>query len=191
MSLIQEALDKTQNRIPAVPGKKQAEAAAQPHVDAVKGLGALDREVEKKIRALPRRDFRKPESKKNPMILFVILIVLFASGLMYWSQKRLETEAVPPLVVGIERHNIPSKTNAEMDAIHQNIIPPLLSSSDEKGLFFLSGIAWGGAQPYAVINGQILRAGEMVEKKALLQSIERDHVTLDYHGEIIQLAITR
>ncbi len=191
MSLIQEALNKTQNRTSSAPEKKQSAVKSQPHIDALPGLGALDREVEKKIRALPKRELHQVESKNHPLVLMVLLIVLFASGMMYWSQKNLETEAVPPLVVDIERHETPAKTKAEMAAINQRLAVPVLSATDARGLFFLSGIAWGGAQPYAVINGQILRAGEMVEKKALLQSIERDRVTLDYRGEVIQLALKR
>ncbi len=191
MSLIQEALNKTHNRVSVAPEKKQSFPKSQPHIDALKGLGALDREVEKKIFELPKREPRKVESKKHPLVLGLLLVVLFASGLMFWAQKHLETEPVPPLTVAIERHSIPSKTNAEMAAINQGLVQPALSSSDARGLFFLSGIAWGGAQPYAVINGQILRAGEMVEKKAILQTIERDRVTLDYRGELIQLAIKR
>ena len=192
MSLIQAALNKTENKTSVLPEKKSVKIDTKLHTPIWTALVALDQEVEKKISELPQTTSVKKETKSHPIVLIVLLVVLFASGLMYWAQKGLEKEPTPPRVVDIERHEIPSKTKSEMAAINQKLaVPTLLSPSDASGRFFLSGIAWGGAQPYAVINGQILRAGEMIEKKALLQSIERDRVTLDYRGEVIQLALKR
>ncbi len=193
MSLIQAALDKTQNRTSPIPEKKQVKVEAALHTPILTALGALDQEVEQKISELPQKTLVKKETESHTLLFIILLsVVLLTSGLMYWAQKALEREPAPPLVVDIERHSIPSKTKEEMAAINRKLATPtLLSPSDASGRFFLSGIAWGGAQPYAVINGQILRAGEMIEKKALLQSIERDRVTLDYRGEVIQLALAR
>lgn len=191
MSLIQAALDKTQNKISAPPEQNQPGVKHAPHIDALHGLGAIDREVEKKIQETNKKEPRQVFAKKKSGFLFTMLGLLFISGVIYWSQNRLEVEAEPPLIVSIERHNLPAKPQLALPPAAQKTFLPVLSPTDSRGLFNLSGIAWGGAEPYAVINGQILRSGEMVEKKALVQNIEKDHVVLNYRGETIRLTLKR
>lgn len=194
MSLIQAALNKTQNKISSSTEPQPTQTkVANPRSGALKGLGVWDHEVEQKLSKIKPGAPRAPRTSKVPVLLFILLGLLFIAGVLYWSDHRMDTEAVPPLVVKIEGGSFSEAPGVLSEPIAKVIAskPVDLSPVDARGHFFLSGIAWGGAQPYAVINGQILRSGEIVDKKAVLQSIAQDHVLLDYQGEIIRLTLKR
>ena len=202
MSLIQEALNRAQSKSVALAGAAQLNPKLQELFPPTHGLEAFDQELEKRI--LKSRRILPPElsiRKRHSFIYVLLAVIFFSVGAYYWLQSQTEIEEVPPLVTSIEREHIRPKklTVTEVQkptAVAQMPLPEKKVAAKTKRveaaeLFFLSGIAGGGAEPYAVVNGQILRVGEMVDDKALLQSIGSDHVILDYRGEALRLKLKR
>ena len=209
MSLIQEALTKTQSK--AALSSSAYSAGTRPRIQSrpTQSLTALDQDVEAHISKIRRIVPPEGSQKRGNHFLVVSIVLIFLSGVLYWAQANNNVEEVPPAVVSIHREVIPPKKLAPMPMLApkpviktqipeapKKVIPvkPALfkiSPSDSRGMFFLSGIAGGGAQPYAVVNGQILRAGDSVDNKAVLESIGDDHVILNYRNQPIRLTIKR
>ena len=202
MSLIQEALNRAQSKSAALAGSAQLDPKIQEQFPSTQGLEAFDQDLEKRI--LNSRRILPPEvpAKKRPVFLYAPLALLLLAGAYYWIQAHPEVEEVPPPVVSIEREQIPPKkiTITEVQApvavpqipvVQKKVVAKPRRATETKALFFLSGIAGGGAEPYAVVNGQILRVGEMVDEKALLESIGSDHVILNHRGETLRLKLKR
>jgi Tfp pilus assembly protein PilP len=51
----------------------------------------------------------------------------------------------------------------------------------------VQGIVWGGKSPQAIINGQVLSVGDLIEG-AQIVSIEKKGITLSFVGAIFDLA---
>ncbi len=202
MSLIQEALNRAQSKSIALTESGHLGMKTQESFPPTHGLEVFDQEIEKGI--LKSHKISPPELqiKKRHSFLYVFLAVMILSvGVYYWLQSQTEVEAVPPLIVSNERERIPPKIFT-ITEVPKPVVAAQISVPEKKAaikpkrgqaqaLFFLSGIAGGGSEPYAVVNGQILRAGEMVDNKALVESIESDHVILVYRGETVKLTLQR
>ena len=65
--------------------------------------------------------------------------------------------------------------------------PPVVDVSFLKNLK-LSGVVWGGEQPQAIINGQIVGVGDVIEK-AKVTSITQKGVQIVYQGVKITLTV--
>lgn len=193
MSLIQEALNKTQNKAVNQPLPPKIDPRQAPRRNSIEGLGALDHEVEKEILRFREKVQKNERAKKNNRVyLFSVLGLLFLAGTFYWAQNRTGNEPVPPAVVSIERHEFAPSLNAGIiSKAEKTPVVPRATSSVKGGRFYLSGIVVGGEQPYAVINGQIFRKGEAIEKGVLVQDIQQDHVSLDFRGVDMRLALKR
>jgi len=187
MSLIQAALNKTQNKTTDFAEVKKG---STPQVGNFHDLKTFDREVEKKILEVQKPGLARPAKTSKSWRLFVLFGLLCVTALIYWNQNRSHVEAVPPLTVSIERSTLTAKPELAQ-AVQQKVFAPVTSAPVARDLFYLTGIAWGGSQPYAVINGQILRAGDKLNQNVFIQTIEKEHVLLNSHGEPVRLAIQR
>lgn len=190
MSLIQEALAKTQKPISA-PVKT---APQKPKTDyrpgSLESLDQFDREIEKKIDEVQSVSPKVIRKSYWPTVLGLVIGGLIVFGLIYWFSQRPAVEPAPLAVVDIQRSTFVNKPELAQAPITTEFVT-LAESSDARGRFELSGIAWGGDQPYALINGQIMRVGDKVERKVFVQKIQKDYVDLDYRGELIRLELPR
>ncbi len=190
MSLIQEALAKTQKHSPA-PVKTIPEQPKVGHrPSALEGLDQFDREVEKKIEEVQHSPAPLVRKSYWPTVIGLALGGLIVFGLIYWFSQRPAVEPAPAAVVDIQRSTFVAKPELAQASVKTQFVT-LAESSEARGRFELSGIAWGGDQPYALINGQIMRVGDKVERKVFVQKIEKEYVDLDYRGELVRLELPR
>lgn|GEM_PF-4763344 len=191
MSLIQAALDKTHHKITSPPEKKLDEPKLKPLAPALKGLDVLDYEVEKKISEIQQKpsvsiSSQKQASQKS-IVLLLLLGVFLLAGIVYWTQNRVETEAVPPLVVDIERRPATKYQSPVIQNKSRNVFQS--TAFDFQSRFQLTGLVWDVTNPMALINGRIVKTGDWLDKTVIVKGVGRDSATLDHSGETFVLKL--
>ena len=198
MSLIQDALAKTQVKVAAKTVTPAPRPMAQPQARPLHGLDVFDREVEKKIQQVQVQPVQPVQPVKKsylPLIALLTLGVVFTAAVAWWAFHKLQTQAepVPAMSVDIQKSVFVSKP----ELVQPVLLPATATPVEEPkpildhSKFVLSGIILGGEQPYALINGRIARIGDQVEHKALVQRIEKEYVDLKYRDELVRLQIQR
>ena len=193
MSLIQDALTKTQVKVAPKVAAPALQPKVQPQSHPRHGLDAFDREVEKKIQQVQRQPV-KPV-KKSYWSLIIVLAIFSAVAAWWFLQKpQTQMEPVPAMIVDIQKSTFVSKPE-----LAQPILLPATAALAEEpkpifdnSKFILSGIILGGReQPYALINGRIARVGDRVQHNAVVSKIEKEYVDVRYRGELVRLQIQR
>lgn len=125
-----------------------------------------------------------------------ILFVFFLSGAIQQNSIALAEEAAAEGV--IVRPVVEYKSGKLRDPFRTYFVKEEIKESSQENLdlpkpeFDLSklkvqGIVWGGRSPQAIINGQVLSVGDLIEG-AQIVSIEKKGITLSFVGAIFDLA---
>lgn len=191
MSLIQEALSKTQNKVRAQTHIPQASPAIHPKKRPFRGLHDLDQEVEKKISEVQIKPVPVRKKLSFSTAVFFVLGAVIAFSLFYWFALRPQNSTEFPVVIDIPQSQLTAKPELALSEIHLTNASALTPAEELQSRINLGGIVWGGDRPYALLNGEILREGESIEPNVILSTIDKEHVVLDYQGQPVQIKIRR
>ncbi len=134
----------------------------------------------------------KTEKSVSRRRIFLVYALVVVSGIMlakafWWKftglisrNPEVSLAAKPPEEV---KKIAPLQTSSVLD---YNPAP----AAPESRPFVLNGIFFSGEEGYALINNQVVKAGDLVNG-ALVKSISQEAVELDSEGEVIKLSYSR
>ena len=99
----------------------------------------------------------------------------------------MESEAVAPLVVDIERSPASKYQAPVSPSKTENVFQP--KPFDFQSRFQLTGIVWDVSNPMALINGRIVKVGDWLDKTVIVKEVGRESATLDHSGETFILKL--
>ncbi len=124
-------------------------------------------------------------------ILEVFILVLFANAVSALSEPDAKMIMEKPQIEYTANNlrdpfkNILHKKSEEVQAIIPSpektrvniVLPPLV----------VTGLVWGGHNPQAIINGQVVMKGDFIEGAQVIE-IEKEGVTVNYRNQTFKLS---
>lgn len=200
MSLLQDALEragrisvpekarekKTKDATPVTPAKPDPEISETALVDRVeqekkkelaeeeKGFERLKKFISKQIEA-KRLEWQNPEIQSRSVLAGGVLAFLAALWLLFVLSSRHSSS-----VKKQEHFRIKSTVSVN---------PASLVSFNTVPEFRLTGITSSAGERLAVLNDQVVAAGDLLPEKARVKEIQDHSVLLDFHGREIKLTL--
>ncbi|MDP3920657.1 MAG: hypothetical protein Q8R76_07625 [Candidatus Omnitrophota bacterium] len=183
MSLIHKALDKANGRGESAP--KRAPVFAKPRDTSVFTAPAPESEIIPIAQVEPHEETLAQPSLSKEYLFFAILFAGILAVLAYYSLGLKATETVPS-----EPTVVKAAASQRVTTLRPPVVPQAKSGvvmAQEE--FLLSGISNIGNNLIAIINGQVVAVGDVLQEGPVVKAIQGRKVVLDSDGVEVHLTL--
>lgn len=140
----------------------------------------------------PPRQNQPRKSTLMPFVkyLLIAVIIMLAAYLFAGARITVYGRRITAMLSGTKEKGETPVINLQSVASYRKKKNTLRGGESQNGGWTLNGIFFSGNEGYALINNQIVKAGEEIDG-ALLREIDKDEVKIEINGSIRVLTLRR